>query len=193
MTMLRQGHLEARRLISGVRPPILDESGIVAAIAHLVSEERRQKGPKIEFHSDVAFDRLVPILENAIYRIVQEGLTNACRHSKSPRVRIELVAARRHAQDQGAGLGTGLRPRAGRSGPFRPGRDSAAGKIARRQRQRGKRAGTRNVPDGGIAVGAGKNRCLRHSPADRNSDVASCSAASIPRNEETRTKEAGFF
>ena len=49
MTMLRQGHFEARRLISGVRPPILDEAGIVAAISHLVNEERRQKGPKIEF------------------------------------------------------------------------------------------------------------------------------------------------
>ena len=43
VTMLRQGHFEARRLISGVRPPILDEEGIVAAIAHLVGEERRKK------------------------------------------------------------------------------------------------------------------------------------------------------
>ena len=35
MTTLRQGHFEARRLISGVRPPILDEEGVVAAIGHL--------------------------------------------------------------------------------------------------------------------------------------------------------------
>jgi PAS domain S-box-containing protein len=109
MTMLRQGHMEVRRLISGLRPFILDESGIVAAVAHLVSEERRREGgPKIEFHSDVAFDRLVPILENAIYRIVQEGLTNACRHSKSPRVRIELVqqgdVLRIRVQDWGEGF-----------------------------------------------------------------------------------------
>jgi len=83
MTMLHQAHAESRRLISGVRPPILDESGIVAAVAHLVNEQRRLKGPRIEFYSEVAFGRLTPILENAIYRIVQEGLANACQHSKS--------------------------------------------------------------------------------------------------------------
>ncbi len=91
MTMLRQGHFEARRLISGVRPPILDEAGIVTAIAHLVNEQRRQQGPKIEFHSRVEFDRLVGVLENAVYRIVQEGLINACKHSRSAKVRVELL------------------------------------------------------------------------------------------------------
>ena len=72
--MLRQGHVEARRLISGVRPPILDESGVVAAIAHLVHDPAFEQGPKIEFRSKVTFDRLAPVVENAIYRIVQEGL-----------------------------------------------------------------------------------------------------------------------
>ena len=60
MTMLQQSHFEARRLISGVRPPILDEAGVVAAVAHLVNERRQRHGPKIEFHSRVEFDRLVP-------------------------------------------------------------------------------------------------------------------------------------
>ena len=73
--MLQQSHFEARRLISGVRPPILDESGVVAAIAHLVNDPA-SKGPKIDFPT-VTFKRLAPILENAVYRIVQEGLTNA--------------------------------------------------------------------------------------------------------------------
>jgi len=91
VTMLRQGHYEARRLIAGVRPPILDESGVATAIAHLVNEERQQKGPQIELHSEVNFNRLAPIMENAIYRIIQEGLTNACTHSKSEKVRVELV------------------------------------------------------------------------------------------------------
>jgi signal transduction histidine kinase len=91
ITMLRQSHSEARRLISGVRPPILDEAGIVAAISHLVNEQKRHTTPKIEFHSKVEFNRLVPILENAIFRIVQESLTNACRHGKSKRIAVELV------------------------------------------------------------------------------------------------------
>ena len=91
MTMLQQSHFEARRLISGVRPPILDEAGVVAAVAHLVNDRRQRRGPKIEFHSRVEFDRLVPVLENAVYRITQEGLTNACRHSRSKCVRVELL------------------------------------------------------------------------------------------------------
>ena len=90
MTMLRQGLFEARRLIGGVRPPILDESGVVPAIAHLIHEASRQKGPRIEYHTKVEFDRLAPILENAIYRVGQEALTNACKYSQSPKIRVGL-------------------------------------------------------------------------------------------------------
>jgi PAS domain S-box-containing protein len=108
VTMLRQAHFETRRLISGVRPPILDESGIVAAVAHLVNEQRLQYDLKIEFCGDVSFNRLVPILENAAYRIVQEALANACRYSKSDRVRVEVVqcnnALRIKVQDWGVGF-----------------------------------------------------------------------------------------
>jgi PAS domain S-box-containing protein len=91
LAMLRQAHFEARRLISGVRPPILDESGIVAAITHLVNEHRLQNGPTIELRTEVSFERLVPTIENAVYRVVQEGLANACKHSNSSTVRVELL------------------------------------------------------------------------------------------------------
>ena len=50
----------------------------------------RQTGLQITFQSEVAFGRLVPILENAVYRIVQEALTNACKHSRSPQIQVEL-------------------------------------------------------------------------------------------------------
>jgi PAS domain S-box-containing protein len=91
LSLLRQGHFESRRLIAGVRPPVLDEAGIVEAIAHLINEQNRQNGPQIEFTSRVKFSRLVPILENAVYRICQEGLSNACKHSGSEKVRIRLT------------------------------------------------------------------------------------------------------
>ena len=106
--LLRQAHAEARRLISGVRPPILDESGITAAIAHLVHEQREAGNRVIDFTSRVSFDRLPAILENAIYRIAQEALANACKHSQSDRVQVSLVqendTVRIEVQDWGIGF-----------------------------------------------------------------------------------------
>ncbi len=109
MTMLQQSHFETRRLISGVRPPILDEEGIVAAVSHLVNEERRKNGPKIEYLSHVEFDRLTPILENAVYRIVQEALANACQHSQSKKVRVELEQSGDSLRIQVRDYGVGFR------------------------------------------------------------------------------------
>ena len=110
MTILQQGHVEARRLISGVRPPVLDEEGIVAAVSHLVNEGRRKKGPKIEFQAKVEFERLTPILENAIYRIVQEALANACRHSQAKKVHVELFQDGDQLRIEVRDRGVGFRP-----------------------------------------------------------------------------------
>jgi PAS domain S-box-containing protein len=110
MASLRQGHFEIRRLISGLRPPVLDEFGVEAAVAQLVHEKSSVEGPRIEFHSHVRFGRLAPALENAIYRIVQETLTNACRHSQAKNVRMTLVqedeedAVRLEVRDDGIGF-----------------------------------------------------------------------------------------
>ena len=112
MTMLRQGHFEARRLIAGVRPPILDEEGIVAAVGHLVNEHIRLKGPKIEYRSRVDFDRLDPTLENAIYRIAQEALANACQHSKSERISVSLLQRGDRLRIEIRDWGVGFDPKA---------------------------------------------------------------------------------
>ena len=89
--LLREAMEECRRLISGLRPPILDEAGIVAAIDALVSEQRQRGGPEIEFLHRVDFDRLAAPVESAAFRIVQECLTNACRYSQSQKIRVGLV------------------------------------------------------------------------------------------------------
>jgi PAS domain S-box-containing protein len=112
MTMLQQGHFEARRLIAGVRPPILDELGVGMAVSHLVNEQNRLQELKVEYRSEVSFGRLVPALENAIYRIAQEGLANACQHSKSEKVRVSLVQQGDRVRIEVRDWGIGFDPKA---------------------------------------------------------------------------------
>ncbi len=91
LELLRQCLAETRRLISGLRPPILDQFGIVAALHNLAGESQENWGVRVEFRHEVKFERLEPLLENALYRIAQESLTNACRHSQSERVEVSLL------------------------------------------------------------------------------------------------------
>lgn len=112
MTLLRQGHAEARRLISGVRPPILDESGVVAAIAHLVHDPVFESGPKLRFRSKVAFTRLPSVVENVIYRIAQEGLTNARNHSRSAKIVVSLLQRGDRLRIEIRDWGIGFEPKA---------------------------------------------------------------------------------
>jgi signal transduction histidine kinase len=89
--LLKDGIAEARRLINGLTPPILDEVGLVGAIERLVYKSRETHGAAIEFVHAIQFVRLAPPLEHAIFRVVQESLSNACRHSRSPRIKITLL------------------------------------------------------------------------------------------------------
>jgi len=88
---LRQALGEGRRLLSGLRPPILDEAGIIAAIEYLIAEYSQPGDLAIAFHHEVRFDRLDPLLEGTIFRIVQESLTNVRRHSGAERAEVRLV------------------------------------------------------------------------------------------------------
>jgi len=90
LSMLRTAIDETRRLISGLRPPALEEFGLVSAIGCLVAEFQQRHGLEIQFMHDVETEQLAQPLETAIFRAVQEALTNVCRHSRSQKVRIEL-------------------------------------------------------------------------------------------------------
>jgi len=89
LALLRKSLDEARRLISGLRPPILDEKGLVAAINYLVSEQPPLPDG-IHFNHDVAFERLPPLWESNLFRIVQEALNNISHHGQARRAQIEL-------------------------------------------------------------------------------------------------------
>jgi len=104
--LVKKSVSEARQLIFGLRPPILDELGIVPAIEHLI-EGRQKDGASVDFSADVQFDRLDPLLEATIYRIVQEAVANVERHSRSDRAEIRLtqVEDRIHVEIQDWGIG----------------------------------------------------------------------------------------
>jgi signal transduction histidine kinase len=107
---LGQAIHEGRRLINDLRPPIIDEEGVVGAIEYLVGEEEARNGLAIDFQYDVHFDRLPPLLEGTIFRILQEAISNAKRHSKADRVAVRLTQTGDHLQVEVRDEGKGFDP-----------------------------------------------------------------------------------
>ena len=92
MAALLHAQLELRRVTTSLRTPILEAFGVVDAIEDVAAQLRLAPGaPEIECRHDVNFKRLEPTLENALFRIAQEAMTNACRHSKSQKVHVTLA------------------------------------------------------------------------------------------------------
>lgn len=88
--LLRRSIDEARRLISGLRPPILDEQGMVAAIDYLIRERAESDGLDVEFTHRLSTERFSPLIEVTVFRIVQEALANVAQHAKTNRASVRL-------------------------------------------------------------------------------------------------------
>jgi PAS domain S-box-containing protein len=78
-------------LAMDLRPAVLDHVGLVAAVRQYVESVSREHGLQVEFEA-VGFDagRLPAQTETALYRIVQEALTNVLRHARATRVSVLL-------------------------------------------------------------------------------------------------------
>ena len=89
--LIDQGIDLKRRVIEELHPSLLDHLGLAAALQWYVDEACG--AAKLESRVTVSkLERLSPDLEIALYRIVQESVTNAVRHSRA--TRIELVVER---------------------------------------------------------------------------------------------------
>lgn len=82
---------EARRMINGLRPPVLEQAGVIAAIENLVEEISSTSGLDIEFQHQTQFGELAPGLEMTMYRLVQEALNNVWQHSKSKNAVVQIL------------------------------------------------------------------------------------------------------
>ncbi len=82
---------DVRRLAVELRPKVLDDFGLVPALERLAESFGEQTGLKVDFHSAIGEDRLPSEVETALFRVVQESLTNVVKHSHANRVSIVLT------------------------------------------------------------------------------------------------------
>lgn len=90
--LVRSTLQDVRRLAVELRPKALDDFGLVAALERLTENFAEQTGISIEFAPNLPGDvRLPAEVETALYRIVQESLTNVVKHARAGRVSIVLT------------------------------------------------------------------------------------------------------
>lgn len=84
-------HREIRRIASGLRPPVLDDVGLQAALERHCEELNRTTAVTSSYLTEGAAETRLPgPVETACYRIAQEATTNALRHGKATQVSIVL-------------------------------------------------------------------------------------------------------
>jgi signal transduction histidine kinase len=97
-----------RALISELRPAALDELGLVAAVEGLARRAREVEGLEATTELELDEDALDPELKTAVYRLVQEALTNVAKHAHAQRVAVtvrqEQGGVRVRVADDGAGF-----------------------------------------------------------------------------------------
>jgi signal transduction histidine kinase len=99
---------DVRRLAVELRPAVLDDYGLVPALERLIDAFGEQSDTRIDFHSALGEARLPSDMETALYRVVQESLTNIVKHANAKHVSVSL--ARRTTgvavviEDDGAGF-----------------------------------------------------------------------------------------
>ncbi|MCL5962278.1 MAG: histidine kinase [Chloroflexi bacterium] len=81
---------EVRRLALELRSAVLDDLGLVAALEIYVDDYNKLGNATTRLHCRGVQQRLSPETELALYRVVQESLTNAARHSKATSVDVSL-------------------------------------------------------------------------------------------------------
>lgn len=97
-----------RKIVTDLRPSILDDLGLAAAVRWQATEFQKHTGVKIEVEApdaDAAVDRDTAL---ALFRIFQETLTNVARHAKATRVWVDLAASNEgyvlQVRDNGTGM-----------------------------------------------------------------------------------------
>src|SRR3990172_5502720 len=80
--------VEMPRMVSELGPLLLEDLGLVEASRRLLADVAERANWEMEFEGDVNGERLDRMVETALFRIVQEALANAAKHSDTNKARI---------------------------------------------------------------------------------------------------------
>ena len=89
--LVRSTLQDVRQLAVELRPTALDDFGLVAAVERLTASFSEQTGIAVEFVPNLPEGRLAPEIETALYRVVQESLTNVVKHARAGHVSVVLT------------------------------------------------------------------------------------------------------
>lgn len=98
-----------RRIASELRPPLLDDFGLTAAIEWQLEELAKETGIRVEFRSDLGGSNIGEDRSIGMFRILQEALTYAARHSKPKTIRVSLLQREESLELRVTDTGTGIR------------------------------------------------------------------------------------
>ena len=99
-----------RRIVADLRPRILDDLGIAVAIKALVKHTSARSGLKIVFSARGEFTDIEEATQTALYRMLQECLTNVIRHAQATQVQVALIMASNKVEMTVADNGRGFSP-----------------------------------------------------------------------------------
>jgi signal transduction histidine kinase len=104
----RQGLNETRRALKALRARPVEENGIVEAIRQLATASAKRSNLTLDLHVPAQPLLLTPVLEQTVYRIAQEALTNIERHAQATAISLALSAEhgqlRLMVRDNGCGF-----------------------------------------------------------------------------------------
>ncbi len=94
-----------------LRPPSLDELGLVAVVDNMVNELSRHTGMGTALQTNGQYEKLPVEIETALYRCIQEALTNVARHASATNVSVKLDCNRQDVLVKVTDDGIGFDPR----------------------------------------------------------------------------------
>jgi PAS domain S-box-containing protein len=109
LELVREVVGEAREVIHDLRPPVLDDFGLAAAI-RLQVQTLRSEGLEIGLEEALGDVRLPPEVETTLFRVAQEALTNVRKHARASAVHVVLERSGRAVRLMVRDEGRGFRP-----------------------------------------------------------------------------------